>query len=82
MGKKISIFYSIFSIVFFAALFLLFSDRIGEIKKTNTQRAQAGFDQVRHIVETTYNRQESFDSLYFRDMMNKIFSVDRDLDSS
>ncbi|MDR1625826.1 MAG: hypothetical protein LBT33_04735 [Spirochaetia bacterium] len=80
MGKKISIFYGIFSILFFIALFLLFLLRIGEIKKTNTQRIQAGFDQVRHIVETTYIRQASFDSLYFKDTVGKIFSLDKDLD--
>jgi hypothetical protein len=80
MGKKISIFYCIFSILFFIALFLLFFVRVSELKKTNTQRIQAGFDQVRHIIETTYTRQASFDSLYFKDTVNKIFSLDRDLD--
>jgi hypothetical protein len=80
MGKKISIFYAIFSILFFLALFLLFSVRVSEIKKANTRRIQAGFDQVRHIVETSYIRQASFDSLYFKDTVGKIFSLDKDLD--
>jgi hypothetical protein len=80
MGKKISICYSVFSILFVIALFLLFFTRISDIKRANTQRIQAGFDQVRHIVETTYTRQASFDSLYFRDTVNKIFSLDKDLD--
>ncbi|MCL1817644.1 MAG: hypothetical protein FWG35_01850 [Spirochaetaceae bacterium] len=80
MGKKISIFYCIFSIAFFAALLLLFFARLGEIKKANTERVSAGFDQVRRVVETTYIRQESFDSLYFKDMVRKFFSLDKDLD--
>jgi hypothetical protein len=80
MSKKISVFYCIFSIAFFAALFLLFLMRLGDIKKTNTERISAGFDQVRHIVQTTYIRQESFDSQYFKDMAAKIFSLDKDLD--
>ncbi|MDR3200843.1 MAG: hypothetical protein LBT68_05230 [Spirochaetales bacterium] len=80
MGKKISVFYGIFSIAFFAALALLFYSRIEEIKKNNTQAISAGFDQVRRIVETTYINQESFDSMYFKDMVNKIFSLDKNLD--
>ena len=80
MGKKISVIYCIFSIAFFAALFLLFFARIGDIKKANTERVSAGFDQVRRVVEAAYTGQESFDTLYFKDTVRKFFSLDRDLD--
>ncbi len=79
MGRKLTTFYLLFSILFFLALAVMFTIRVQDLRKANIARISGDFDVIRKTVESTYRQQESFDSPSFKGTAKSLFDSDPDL---
>ena len=79
MGKKLTSFYLLFSILFFLILVVVFTIRVQDIRKANIGRISGDFDTIRKTVEATYRQQESFDSFGFKNIAKALFDSDPNL---